>query len=156
MKIDIGLNLKAQKELDDVEIIGKNVEKELEANKLPEKQDIDKMEVNVKPEKAVVEIYDPSIPVPIRIDMNITLTWQEKLKLTLLIIFVIVYIGFLVRGLIYEIKRIRQVQHMINRMKPIIAALYEMDKNVAKKVDLIVNSYSLYDRPLPPEDQLYD
>ncbi|CAG4992307.1 unnamed protein product [Colias eurytheme] len=156
MKIDIGLNLKAQKELDDVEIIGKNVEKELEANKLPEKQDIDKMEVNVKPEKAVVEIYDPSSPVPIRIDMNITLTWQQKLKLTLLIIFVIVYIGFLVRGLIYEIKRIREVQHMINRMKPIIAALYEMDKNVAKKVEIIVNSYSLYDRPMPPEDQLYD
>ncbi|XP_038211896.1 uncharacterized protein LOC119832304 [Zerene cesonia] len=156
MKLDIGLNLKAKKGSDDVEIIGKNEEKELEANKLPEKQDIDKMEVNVKPEKAVIEIYDPSSPVPIRIDMNISLTWQQKLKLALLIIFVIVYIGFLIRGLIYEIKRIREVQHMIARMKPIIAALYEMDQNVAKEVQKAVNSYSLYDRPMPEEDQLYD
>ncbi|CAF4953540.1 unnamed protein product [Pieris macdunnoughi] len=83
---------------------------------------------------------------------NAKFGWLDKLKLGLLIILIIVYIGFLIKSLIYEIKRIRDVQHMINRMRPIIAALYKMDANVAREVQRAVNSYSTYNLPLPEED----
>ncbi|CAH3999627.1 unnamed protein product [Pieris brassicae] len=82
---------------------------------------------------------------------NAKFVWLDKLKVGLLIILIIVYIGFLIKSLIYEIKRIRDVQHMVNRMRPIIAALYKMDTNVAKEVQRAVNSYSTYNLPLPEE-----